>query len=234
MKKSIFLTAEWRNLINITYKTDVNVLKPYLPKGLELDKIDNSAFISLVAFQFLETRVKGIRIPFHVNFPEINLRFYVKNKNSRGVVFIREFVPRFMVSLIANKIYNEPYSTADIEAKINKGESISAEYKLRLNNSEYFIRLKAENNPYTPEESSSEHFFKEHSCGFGTDHSGNTLVYEVEHPVWKIYPVTECCQNFDFGKIYGKLFSFLNEDKPYKVIFAEGSEIKVFGAEKLK
>lgn len=234
MKKRIFLTAEWRNLINITYKTDVSVLKPYLPKGLVLDTIDNSAFISLVAFQFLETKVKGIRIPFHVNFPEINLRFYVKNKNSRGVVFIREFVTKYMVALIANKIYNEQYSTADIEAKIIRGKLITAGYKLSLNNSEYFIRLNAESNPNTPEESSSEHFFKEHSSGFGTDHSGNTIVYEVEHPVWKIYPVTDYSHNFDFRKIYGESFSFLNEEKPYNVLFAEGSQVKVFGAEKLK
>lgn len=234
MEKRVFLTAEWRNLINITYKTDISVLKPYLPKGLVLDTIDKSAFISLVAFQFLETRVKGILIPFHINFPEINLRFYVKNNNSRGVVFIREFVPKFMVSLIANKIYNEPYSTSDIEEKINKGSMISAEYKLKLKNSEYFIRLNAENNPFTPGESSTEHFFKEHTSGFGTDHSGNTLVYEVEHPVWKIYPVTDYSHNFDFGKIYSAAFSFLNEEKPCNVLFAEGSGVKVFGAEKLK
>lgn len=234
MTKSVFLTAEWRNLINITYKTDVNVLKPFLPEGLEPDTKDKSAFISLVAFQFLETKVKGIRIPFHVNFPEINLRFYVRNKNSRGVVFIKEFVPKFMVSLIANKLYNEPYSTADIEAKIYKNSSISAEYKLKLKNSEYFIRLTAENNPFTPGESSSEHFFKEHSSGFGIDHSGNTMAYEVEHPVWKIYPVTDHSHNFDFVKIYGKSFSFLNEEKPCNVLFAEGSGVKVFGAEKLK
>lgn len=234
MKKSTFLTAVWRNLINITYKADENVLKPYLPEGLELDTIDNSAFVSLVAFQFLETKIKGIRIPFHANFPEINLRFYVKNKNSRGVVFIREFVPKFMVSFIANKIYNEPYSTADIESKINNGNTISAEYKLKLNNSEYFIRVNAEDIKYKPEESSSEHFFKEHSYGFGTDHSGDTLVYEVEHPIWNIYPVTDYEHNFDFGKIYGKSFSFLNEEKPYNVLFAEGSKVKVFAAEKLK
>lgn len=234
MKKSIFLTAVWRNLVNITYKTDVNVLKTFLPEGLELDTIDNSAFVSLVAFQFLGTKIKGIRIPFHANFSEINLRFYVKNKNFRGVVFIKEFVPKFMVSFIANKIYNEPYSTADIESKINNGNSISAEYKLKLNHSEYFIRVNAENNTYKPDESSTEHFFKEHSYGFGTNHSGNTLVYEVEHPVWNIYPVTDYKHNFDFGKIYGKSFSFLNEEKPYNVLFAEGSKVKVFAAEKLK
>jgi len=51
-----------------------------------------------MAKPFLEARVKGFRIPWHVNFPEINLRFYLKRRingeDRRGVAFIAEIVPR--------------------------------------------------------------------------------------------------------------------------------------------
>jgi len=234
MSEKIFLTAKWLHLINITYKIDQNILKPHLPKRLELDTIDGNAFISLVAFDFVDTKVKGMKIPFHVNFPEINLRFYVKNKAQRGVVFIKEFVPKLMISFIANTIYNEPYKTAEMKSEVIIKDNIGVKHILKINNKEYFIKLSAKNEPSTPRITSHEHFFKEHSFGYGTSNSGKTLLYRVGHPVWRVFPVIEYSHNFDFCKIYGSEFSFLNNEKPFNVLLAEGSEVKVYSAEVLK
>jgi len=115
-----FLTAEWKNLILLTYAVEPSILEAYLPKGLELDILKGKAYVSFVAFEFLNTRVKGIPIPFHINFPEVNLRFYVKEKGGeqrRGVVFIKEIVPKTMIALVANKVYNEPYVAAALKGK---------------------------------------------------------------------------------------------------------------------
>jgi uncharacterized protein len=87
-----FLSAEWRNLIMINYEVNEEILLPYLPAKTELDSFNNKFYVSLVAFHFLDTKVKGISLPFHRNFEEINLRFYVKykegNEYKRGVVSI--------------------------------------------------------------------------------------------------------------------------------------------------
>ncbi|MEO8666728.1 MAG: DUF2071 domain-containing protein [Ignavibacteria bacterium] len=227
----VFLTAKWLNLINITYKVDPSILKKYLPKGLELDTIDGSAFISLVAFDFKDTKVKGVKILFHVDFPEINLRFYVKHNAERGVVFIKEFVPKFMISFIANAVYNEPYKTAVMKSEFIANGKILVSYKLKTGGEEYFIKLSADNRLTTPSSDSIEHFFKEHSYGYGTSHSGKTLVYRVDHPVWRTYNVNDYSHNFDFGKIYGSRFSFLNNQKPFNVLLAEGSDVKVYSAQ---
>jgi uncharacterized protein YqjF (DUF2071 family) len=233
MSENIFLTAKWLHLINITYRVDPCILKSHLPKGLELDIIDGNAFISLVAFDFKDTKVKRMKIPFHVNFPEINLRFYVKHNGRRGVIFIKEFVPKFMISFIANTIYNEPYETADMKSEVSMNNKIEVSHTLKIKKDEYLIKLTAKNNPSTPPDTSHEHFFKEHSFGYGKSHSGKTLVYRVDHPVWRVYPVIDYSHNFDFDKIYGRKFSFLNEEKPFNVLFAEGSEVKVYGAKEL-
>jgi len=229
----LFLSAKWENLILITYDVDPGVLEPHLPPGLELDTINGRAFVSLVAFDFADTRVKGFKIPFHVNFPEINLRFYVKNtdKNNikRGVVFLREFVPRRAITFIANNLYKEKYSTAKMKSTIESNGIIYLEHKISVNEKNYFISLEAENKPYLPDNSSLEHYFKEHQWGFGTSAGGNTLIYEVEHPVWEVFPVIKFDHNFDFGAIYGNNWAHLNERSPYNVTFAKGSDIKVFG-----
>lgn len=226
---SVFLTAEWNYLINITYAVDPKRLLPYLPKGLSLDVIDGKAFVSFVAFEFNDVKVKGFKIPFHRKFPEINLRFYVNKDGKRGVVFIKEFVPKYFVALIANKIYNEPYTAIKMNHKIEKTESdLKATHSLCVNNEWFNIVVTAENKGSVPASETIEHFFKEHEIGFGKDKQNNTLEYKVEHPVWEIYPIISIESTICFEKVYGKEWKFLNSEKPFNALLARGSEIKVY------
>lgn len=227
----VFLTARWQDLILITYDVDPDILKPFIPPGLEPDTIDGRGFLSLVAFDFLDTKIKGLKIPFHVNFPEINLRIYVKNNERRGVVFVREFVPRAVIPLVANLLYNEKYEAIPMHSKVEKGESIKINHTIEKEHKEFSIDLEAENKPYLPESDSTPHFFKEHEWGFGTSRGGKLLIYRVEHPFWDVYPVLKCSHNFDFGLVYGRHWEFLNAAKTYNVTYAKGSEIKVFEGE---
>lgn len=238
-QNKIFLTARWTNLVIATYKVKPELLETHLPKGLLLDTIDGNAFVSLVAFDFTNTKLKGLKIPFHINFPEINLRFYVKNNEERGVVFIREFVPKFFISLIANRVYNENYKCIDMKSNININENISLNHTINLKSSknqinEYQIMVECEDKPYLPSVDSKEHFFKEHEWGFGINNKGETLIYRVEHPYWEICPIIKFEHNFDFGVIYGKKWKILNDEAPFIVTFAKGSEIKVFETEILR
>ena len=108
-----FLTANWEYLAMINYETDPNILNPYVPPGTELDVWKGKTYISIVGFLFKNTRVKGVKIPFHSNFEEINLRFYVRFNSQgqwkRGVVFIKEIVPKKAIAFVARSIYNENY-----------------------------------------------------------------------------------------------------------------------------
>ena len=110
-----FLTAEWRKLAFANYAIDKELLTPYLPVGTELDLWNGTCYVSLIGFLFKNTKLLGFSIPFHANFEEVNLRFYVKYKDGenwkRGVVFIKEIVPKFALSAVANTIYNENYET---------------------------------------------------------------------------------------------------------------------------
>ncbi|HVF81782.1 MAG TPA: DUF2071 domain-containing protein, partial [Flavisolibacter sp.] len=110
-----FLTAEWKNLIMANYEIDPAVLQPYLPSETELDSFNGIYYVSLVGFLFDNVKVMGAYFPFHRTFEEVNLRFYVRYKQdglwTRGVVFLKEIVPKRMISFIANTIYKEAYST---------------------------------------------------------------------------------------------------------------------------
>src|ERR1700712_44656 len=134
---STFLTAEWRKLIMAQYAVDPATLTPWLPPGVDLDLFQDASYVSLVGFLFDEVRVKGIAIPFHTRFEEVNLRFYVRRTEpdgtqKRGVVFIREFVPRTAITIIANTLYEEPYATLPTRYSIEStAQKLSVRYDWR-------------------------------------------------------------------------------------------------------
>lgn len=234
MNKKPFLTAEWKNLLLITYQVEPELLNEHIPAGIEPDLIDGKAFVSLVAFEFNKVKVKGFRFPFHVNFPEINLRYYVRKKEKRGVVFIKEMVPKVMISTIANILYNENYTALRMNYTYSEDDyKINIEHAIKYKGNKYYIKAEAENSLTMPPEKSMEHFFKEHEWGFGKTRNGRPLIYRVEHPHWKVFKINEYETNFDFGKIYGGKWKILNYSKPFNVTFAAGSAIKVYPAEKL-
>src|SRR5581483_907130 len=124
-----FLTARWCNLILANYAVPEELLRPRLPPGIDLDTRDGRCWASLVGFQFLDTRVLGVGWPGYRNFPEWNLRFYVTHQGRRGVCFVREFVPRWLVATMARVIYNEPYRAARMTMDVtDEPDSITADY----------------------------------------------------------------------------------------------------------
>ena len=224
-----FLTARWSNLAILTYEVPPALLDPHLPAGLELDRRGGSAFASLVAFDFEDTRVWGVAWPGFRRFPEINLRFYVRQGNRRGVVFIREFVPQALVSWLARAIYNEPYLVAPIESGVTEdAAAIVTTRRLRWRGPTHTIEVTGHKPAVRPQQDSEEHFFKEHQWGFGRDKRGRTLYFEVRHPVWDVYPVRSWNVDFDWAKVYGPAWGFLSAAKPASVLLAAGSPVSVY------
>ncbi len=224
-----FLTARWHDLFLLTYAVPPAMLEKRLPPGCVLDTRGGDAFVSLVAFQFLDTRVFGIGWPWHRDFAELNLRFYVRRGADRGVVFIREFVPRRVIAWAAWWLYNEPYLAAPISAKREaSADAVSMEYRLTFAGREHRIAVTGRSPASRPGPDSDEHFFKEHQWGFGVTRGGVALRYHVEHPEWDVHPVTSWSLDFDFAAVYGPEWGFLGRAKPCSAVLAVGSAVSVY------
>jgi uncharacterized protein YqjF (DUF2071 family) len=224
-----FLTAHWNDLFLLTYAVPSSLLAKRLPPGLVLDTREGNAFVSLVAFQFLHTRVLGIPWPGYRNFGELNLRFYVRHGEQRGVMFVREFVPQRLIAWVARVLYNEPYLAAPITvSRTEDSSSVGMEYLLDYAGRQHRIAVTAGKPAFRPGEDSDEHFFKEHHWGFGTTRSGRGIRYEVSHPVWDVYPVRSWELDFDFGLVYGPEWAFLMDEKPSAAALAAGSPVAVY------
>ena len=232
-----FLTAEWKNLIMANYAIDPAILQAWLPKHTALDYFESKCYVSLVGFLFDKVKIKGISIPFHTRFPEVNLRFYVKRKEGnewrRGVVFISEIVPKPAIAWVANTLYNEKYKALKMkDAFLTVTDSISVEYDWKWKGVWNAISVKALNEPRAMTAGSKEAFIFEHFYGYSM-HAAGTNEYRVEHPSWNIYPVLKYGIFCNFEEQYGKEFAVLNKQEPASVFLANGSAVSIGGKTRL-
>jgi uncharacterized protein len=237
MKKN-FLTAEWKNLIMVNYIIDPKILLPYLPHKTELDQYQGNVYVSLIGFVFANTKMLGVPIPFHINFEEVNLRFYVRyNDNGvwkRGATFIKEIVPKPAISFVANTFYHEKYSTMPMK-HFRQEEATEMQFGYSWKHKGKWNTLQATTEkiavPMLP--GSEEEFIAEHYWGYSRYTAQTTFEYGVEHPKWQVYPVKKYVIDCDFKALYGNEFSFLQNIEPSSVFVAAGSPIAVLHKRKL-
>lgn len=215
----------------VNYAVDPSCLHKFIPYRTELDLWNGTCYVSLVGFMFLNTRVLGIPVPYHVNFEEVNLRFYVRyqcpGESRRGVVFIRELVPRWALAVTANALYYEHYEAVPMSHRWQSGDSRQiVEYRWKKNvwNS---ISVDAQVEGRLAEPGSEQEFITEHYWGYTRISHNRTWEYKVEHPSWKIHDVISHDIQIDFQATYGEPFSFLQDQRPTSVFLADGSPITV-------
>ncbi len=235
---NVFLKAEWRKLIMANYAVDARVLQPYLPYKTEIDLWNNTCYVSLIGFRFINTKMLGMRIPFHVHFEEINLRFYVRYHDQgewkRGVVFVKEIVPRPAITIVANTLYGENYETMPTRHTWEKkGQELTVHYEWKKKEWNSF-KVVADAHPVDIASGSEEEFITEHYWGYTRLNDTLTSEYGVEHPRWQVYPMKEYAIEVDFENVYGSEFAFLQSQTPRSVFLAEGSEIMVRGGRKIR
>ena len=234
----MFLTAEWRYLAMLNYEVDAGLLLPLVPAGTELDRWDGRVFVSLVGFRFLKTRVFGLAIPFHSNFDEVNLRFYVRrcegDEVRRGVVFIREIVPRRAIAWVARTVYNENYVALPMAHEIRKASGQGLTVAYRWKNQDWSgIEVLAEGGPRLPSDGSHEQFITEHYWGYASQPDGGCMEYRVAHPSWRVWNARQAEFSGDVDNLYGKDFAAVLRGRPTSALLTDGSAVTVMRGHRL-
>lgn len=236
------LTTEWRYLAMLNYPVDQEIIRPLAPRGTELDLWDGEAYISLVGFLFLNTRVLGVAVPFHRNFEEVNLRFYVRHKAQsewrRGVVSVKEFVPRRAIAAVARIVYNENYETASITHAIDSsggflrpGGTVAYTWRAREGRGRMAVTTQGEARSLV--QGSHEQYIAEHCWGYSVQRNGGTKAYRVEHPPWKVWDSKSAEFDGDVECLYGDCFVECLSIPPRSAFVADGSVITVYNELKL-
>jgi hypothetical protein len=231
----------------LNYEVDPALLARHVPAGTELDLWQGRCLVSVVGFMFLRTRVLGLPIPGHRDFEEVNLRFYVRHPAAdgwrRGVVFIREIVPRWAIAWLARTVYGEPYVALPMRHHVDCRDDDPlalrgggrVHYGWRTAHGWVGIDARLGAAPAAPAPGSEEEFITEHYWGYTAAGDGRTTEYGVEHPPWRVWPVEACT----FGAVdatvtgaavtdlYGAGFVAPLLEQPVSAFVAEGSELVV-------
>jgi len=232
-----FLTANWRYLAMLNFVVDPKIVMSLVPPGTEIDFENDETFLSVVGFLFLDTRLLGLPIPFHRDFEEVNLRFYVRKKSAdtwrRGVVFVRELVPKRAIALVARTFYGENYVALPMKHQIDHVDpNLSVEYSWRRGRKWESIRMSASGEAQTIPAGSHAEFITEHYWGY-TCFRGGCSEYRVEHPRWKVWNADKFEFNADVAMLYGPQFVEPLSAAPRSAFIADGSAIQVLLREQL-
>lgn len=232
-EKKVFLEAHWERLISANYIIDPNILKHHIPEGTELELHNGNCYISLVAFRYSGTKLKGVKVPFHQTFEEINLRIYVKRKMEDGhwrseVAFPKLFFPKRSLSLVANTIYKENYETRKMgHTWTEDSDSLQTTYS--LNKGKWHeLSVKTDKVPVSVAPDSPEYLFSKQYWGTSQIDTKACTIYEVDRAEWKMYNTLESHVSFDFGSVFGDEFNELSSTVPASVQLFDGSLVTVY------
>ena len=236
----MFLSAEWRDLVILNYAVDPALLAGHVPPGTILDSFKGTTYISLVGFRFIKTRLLGfLQVPFHADFLEINLRFYVRRRiggeDRRGVVFISEIVPRRAIAATARLIYGENYSCLPMKHRVMRsGVSKTAEYQWKLGGNWCTLRAEGTGTPAHAETASLEQYITEHYWGYSKQPGKHALEYHVAHVPWRVWPVPHAEFVGDCSSLYGPEVNAVLRRAPDCAFIADGSSVIVHRGERIQ
>jgi uncharacterized protein YqjF (DUF2071 family) len=225
------MSADFHYLVFLNYKVERNLLASRIPEGVQLQLFNGTAYLSIVAFLFKNLQVAGIPAPFHQEFEEVNLRFYVKQHSAaaekRGVVFIREIVPKTLLASAARILFNEKFIRVPMSHHfdIRENQLNSVEYRWRTEHQENYVRATYENLWTFPEPNSAEHFFTARPHRFTRRKDGTTNEMVMEHPLWRTTPVLDVKTEFEIPDIFGTEFVPYLTLRPASAFIAEGSAV---------
>ena len=237
--KQVFLSAEWRDLVMLNFEVDSDLLNRYVPAGTSLDSFKGKTYVSLVGFRFCHTKLLGrFPMPFHTDFDEVNLRFYVRRKEGaedrRGVAFIAEVVPRLAIAATARVVYGENYVCLPMRHNIEtEGLKNTVEYQWRVDDQWCRISAQTTELPKQPPEGSLEQFITEHYWGYSSRRAGGSVEYHVSHVPWKVWAAPSAEFDGEASTLYGRDLGAVLQRRPDSAFVADGSPVIVFKARRI-
>jgi uncharacterized protein YqjF (DUF2071 family) len=224
----------------LNYEVEPSLLNRYVPRGTTLDSFNGRTYISLVGFRFCQTKLLGyFPVPFHSDFDEVNLRFYVRRKEGgddrRGVVFIAEVVPKRAIAATARMVYGENYRCFPMRHQIATEKlDKKAEYQCQVGGHWCTLSAQTAGLPARPREGSLEQFITEHYWGYSNQRAGGCTEYHVSHVPWQVWATTKAGFEGDARALYGCELATVLRRSPDCAFVADGSPVIVFMSKRVQ
>ena len=231
------LVADWQNPLLFSWPVADAALDPLLPPGLELDRWEDSAYISLVGLRFDNMRVFGVPA-LRRAYDEINLRFYVRRRvvgedGRPGVVFLRQLVPHRLTELAARVMYGEPFETAptghEFHGHYASGTMLAdcVAYHWCEKGRRQRFWAAADEAPMIAEPGSLGEFLTSRYWGYNGKPSAGVRTYHLTRPDWQVRQASRWGIDCDFSEVCGGQLTEAMRKAPAAVLLATGSRTAV-------
>jgi uncharacterized protein YqjF (DUF2071 family) len=179
------MRQSWRDLTFLHWSYDPVLVRPLVPRHLELDLYDGAAWIGLVPFSITGlTLPHAPAAPWLSHFPETNVRTYVADREGRrGVWFFSLDAARLAAVLGARAAYALPYFWARMRVQTSPESVFYASRRIAgpLAAAEIEIRP----GEPIPEPTPFEVFLTARFRLFAR-RGRRTLRTDIEHPPWPL------------------------------------------------
>jgi hypothetical protein len=222
------LTANCGYPVFLNFGVDPQLLVGRVPAGTELDFNNGATFLSVVGFLSADTVLIGQPPIRQRLFERVQLSFYVRKRNvddwRRGVVVVREIVPRTVAPVLAHIFVGEPLLALSMRHDlVDRGARIAVDYAWRRTSKWEGLSITAEGEVQPIAAGSDEDFIISRPWQY-TALASRVLEYRIEHPRWRLRSAVSW--KFD-ADVFGPEFTETLQGQPLSVFVADGSHIRV-------
>ena len=182
-KKWLFY-QEWNDVIFLHWKIDVNFLKKFVPDDLEIDLIENEAWVSIVPFTMQNVRFRNLPSFKPISdFHEVNIRTYVKYNNHAGVYFLSIEAGKAISAFLARNSSYLPY-------RYSRMKRTHSSFEVRNEKQNDFLSIEFEIDELVGVKNEHDLWLSERYTLF-QDHDNQIHEYEVHHIEWPIHQIND-------------------------------------------
>jgi len=182
------MTQSWHDLLFAHWPVNPRLVIEHVPREFELDLFDGQAWIGVVSFQMTNVTPRGVpAMPWVSQFPELNVRTYVRAAGKPGVYFLSLDAANPLAVEAARALLHLPYHWATMLVE-RSGDEIH--YRSRRGDEASAPQFAASYRPsgpaFHPASGTIEHFLTERYCLYAREHGGRPYRLQIHHRPWRL------------------------------------------------
>jgi uncharacterized protein len=181
------MTQTWRDLLFAHWPVDPGQLRAIVPAVFPLELFEGAAWIGVVPFRMTNVAPRGIpSLPGVSEFPELNVRTYVRIEDKPGVYFFSLDAGNTLAVRAARALLNLPYYKAAMSITSSDGGFAYESRRAGNGAAEFVAHYRPVGEAFVPVAGSIEHFLTERYCLYNADRHGTPYRLDIHHPVWML------------------------------------------------
>jgi uncharacterized protein YqjF (DUF2071 family) len=175
----------WHDLLFLHWPVRPELVRPLIPSVLEIDTFDGWSWIGVVPFRM--TGVRPRYVPLSLDFPELNVRTYVKSSGKSGVWFFSLDAASW-ISVRTARWLGLPYYDAQMTVQLDQD---TVHYKsVRLDKKAAPAEFDASYRPtaavYHSIPGTLDHWLTERYCLYSARTAHRPVYGDIHHAPWPL------------------------------------------------